>query len=101
MKRNGSISLIMIGIAVVVLSLLFSSGYHPRLGFFGSIERMEVVLVKGTYRENIFHVLDQTIPGVWEGRVSIPIRYPLAVSVLLIVFGTGSLFFSKKDSIVT
>jgi len=90
MKNKGIIT-ILAGIGVLCISFFFSSGYHPKLDIMGNIFRMEIVLRQG-------HMLDLSIPGedYHIERVAIPLKYPLSLSVLLILSGTGIVLVSKN-----
>ena len=91
MKRNKGIITILLGVGLLFISILFSSGYHPKRNFIGNIPRMKIVLDKGEY------VLGTGLySGHYEGRVAIPLKYPLSLSVVLILLGTGIVLISKN-----
>jgi len=92
MKRNKGIISILLGVGLLFVSIFFSSGYHPRLNFIGNIPRMKIVLDKGKYVAGTG--LYST--GHYEGRVTIPLKYPLFLSVVLILLGTGNVLISKN-----
>jgi hypothetical protein len=73
------------GSALMVLSLLFSSGYYPRRGVLGNLHTMEIAIVDGLYVPGEGPGL--LSPGRYEGRVAIPTRWPVAVSSLVIIGG--------------
>ena len=59
---------------------------------------MEIVLNKGKYVYNkgkYVSGIDLLSTGHYEGRVAIPIKYPLSLSVVLILLGTGIMLISK------
>lgn len=53
---------------------------------------MEIVLEEGKYVSGT----DLYSFGHYEGRVAIPLKYPLSLSVLLILLGTGIVLLSKN-----
>lgn len=90
--RNKGIITILVGIGILFISIFFSSGSHPKLDLMGNISRMEIVLEKGEYVSGtgLFSI------GHYEGRVAIPLKYPLSLSALLILIGTGIVSLSKN-----
>jgi len=92
MNRNRGIIVILVGIGLLFISFFFSSGSHPKRSFLGNISRMEIVLDKGKYIRGTG--LYPT--GHHEGKVAIPLKYPLSLSVMLILLGTGIVLTSKN-----
>lgn len=92
MKRNKGIIAILVGVGLLFISIFFSSGSHPKLNFIGNISRMKIVLDKGNYVSGTG--LYST--GHYEGRIAIPLKYPLSLSVVLILLGTGIILISKN-----
>jgi len=92
MNRNKGIVVILVGVGLLFISFLFSSGSHPKQNLMSNISRMEIVLDKGKYVSGIG--LYST--GYYEGRVAIPLKYPLSLSVVLILLGTGIVLISKN-----
>jgi len=91
MKRNIGIITILVGVGLLFISIFFSSRYLPKLNFIGNISRMEIVLDKGEYVSSTGLYSD----GHYEGKVAIPLKYPLSLSVVLILLGTGIVLISK------
>lgn len=106
MKKNKGIISILVGIGLLFISIFFSSGYQPDEDLIVNIYIMEIVLAKGNYVYDKGHSVSDKghsvseidlffPPGHYEGRVAIPMRYPLSLSVVLILFGTGIVLISK------
>lgn len=98
MKRNKGIVAILVGVGLLFISIFFSSGSHPRSTLLGNISRMEIVFDEGRYvyaKGNYVSGIDLLSTGHYEGRVAIPLRYPLSLSVVLILLGTGIVLISK------
>ncbi len=51
---------------------------------------MEIVFVEGKF------VPDSNYSGHFEGEVAIPLKYPLFLSIVLILIGTGIYLVPKK-----
>ncbi len=85
MNRNKGIIVILVGVGLFFISFFFSSGSHPKLDLIGNISQMEIVFSEGKYISGtgIYSI------GHYEGRVAIPLKYPLSFSVVLILIGTG------------
>lgn len=97
MKRNIGIITILVGVGLLFISIIFSSGYHPQLNFIGNISRMEIVLNKGKYVPDFdLHSKSTGHYGHYEGGIAIPLKYPLSFSVVLILLGTGVVLISKN-----
>lgn len=82
------------GCALMVLALLFSSGYHPRSGVLGNLQTMEVAIIEGRYVSGEGPGLSKFFSGHYEGRVAIPTRWLVAISSLTII---GGLAFIAVD----
>jgi len=98
MKKNKGIISILVGIGLLFISIFFSSGSHPKLNLFGNISQMEIVLAEGNYvygKGHYVSAIDLLESGHYEGRVAIPLKYPLSLSVVLILLGTGIVLISK------
>ena len=91
MKRNKGIIIILVGVGILLISIFFSSGYHRKRNFIGSISRMEIVLDKGKYVSGT-----GLYSGHYKGKIAIPLKYPLSLSVVLILFGAGIVLISKN-----
>lgn len=115
--RNKGIIAILVGIGILFLSFIFSSGYDSKVGLIGSISFMQVVLKEGELVPDLpkdaverrfqnqhydtspltekpyvglFEDEDYYIPNHhYEGRVTVPLKYSLSLSVLLVLLGTG------------
>ena len=91
MKRNKGIITILVGVGLLFISIFFSSGSHPKRDFIGNISRMKIMLVKGEYISGA-----DIYSGHYEGRVAIPLKYPLSLAVVLILIGTGIVLIPKN-----
>ncbi len=91
MKRNKGIITILVGVGLLFISIFFSSGSHPKRDFIGNISRMKIMLVKGEYISGA-----DIYSGLYEGRVAIPLKYPLSLAVVLILIGTGIVLIPKN-----
>ncbi|MCG6943258.1 MAG: hypothetical protein LJE69_18660 [Thiohalocapsa sp.] len=82
-------------IALFTLTLLFSSGSHPKRDFFGNLGQMEIVFSKGEY------VVNPQFPysGEYQGRVAVPIKYPLALAAIGLLFGAGLLILENRKEL--
>lgn len=121
--RNKGIIAILVGIGILFLSFIFSSGYDSKVGLIGSIPLMDVVLKEGELVsdrpkdavERRFQNQDYDSPLTaddlfdfsslnqhYEGRVTVPLKYSLSLSVLLVLLGTGTILLSttKEDSVL-
>ncbi len=106
MKKNMGIITILVGVGLLFISILFSSGSHPNRNFLGNISQMETVLAEGTYysgssaiySERTQRLLLPSSPGGYAGRVAIPFKYSVSLSVLLILIGTGILLIAKNKN---
>ena len=100
MERNRGIITILIGVGLLFISFVLSSGSQPKRDFLGNISKMEIVFVEGEYvTDPRFDDLyaEKPLSGHYEGRVAIPLKYPLSLSVVLILLGTGILLMSKRN----
>ena len=98
MKKIGVI-LILIGIALFFVSIINAEKYHPRLGVLGSISRMEVVLKKGVYNsgDTEWGRILREYDGDYSGRKTIPLKYVLTLSTIIIITGIGLVILGKPD----
>lgn len=106
MKKHMGIITVLVGVGLLFISIFFSSGqlrfnisskkggYSTGYGnaWHGTIEaetNFMIVLKEGKYvtRQNKNH---------YEGEVYIPLKYPLSLSVVLILFGTGLVLVSRN-----
>lgn len=90
--RTKGITIILLGVGILCLSILFSTGYIPSQKLVGNISRMEIVFKQGEV-EN-FGLYQKT----GDGKVSVPLKYPLSVAIVLILLGTGMVTLSKEIS---
>ena len=103
MKRNKGIITILFGIGLLLTSILFSSGSDPKFNLFENISRIEIVLKEGEYvfdKGKFVSGIDLLSTGHYEGRVAIPLRYPLSFSVVLILIGTGIVWMTKNNEMI-
>ena len=118
MRKIGIIT-ILVGIGILFLSFIFSSGYDSKIGLIGSIPLMDVVLKKGElvpdppkdeverrfpnqHNEELEDIFREYVPNHhYEGRVTIPLKYSLSLSVLFVLLGTGMVLLSttKENSL--
>ena len=109
MKRNAGILAILVGIGLALLSILFSTGSNPKMNLFGNLSQMEIVLAEGNYvfdndsaeKGSYKSGLDLLETGHYEGRVVVPLKFSLSVSVVLVLIGTGILLLSKDIAMRT
>lgn len=85
LQRWGLIA-ILVGVGMIMLSLFSVRYWHPAGGIINNIAQGEILLEKGTTR-NVGTVWDAKI--VTEGRVAIPLKYPVGLSVIVILVGIG------------
>lgn len=98
-KRHGVIS-VLVGTGVLFLSVLFSTGSNSQLTVVGNIEEMRIV-IKGGRSECIPNPAPNSLicAGSYEiPEVSIPLRYMLSLSVVLILSGAGIIFTREGNS---
>lgn len=106
MNKSTGIVSVLVGIGLTLVSILFSTGSHPNLSFFGNIPRMEIVLKEGRrieakqeYRHGMFVTVR---PAYHEGRMAIPLKYALSLGIIVLLSGVGiialSESFPKKNS---
>ena len=105
-KRNMGIIIILVGVGILLISIFFSSGYYYKRDFIGNMYRMEIVLDLGKWKrfdsskkgpmsdEELFAELNAIESAV--GKIAIPLKYPLAFSVVLILVGAGIVLISKN-----
>ena len=74
MKRDNGILVILVGVGLLFISIFFSSGNFAKDG----MSNMEMTLVKGGWVGYLWHN---------EGSVAVPLKYPLSLSVVLILVG--------------
>ena len=99
LKKNTGVISILSGIGFLLISFLFSSGYIPDLGLIGSFNNMEIVFVEGEYIETTYYgAYGENVlsPSHYEGRFAIPLKYPITLSIVSILFGIGVVALSKN-----
>jgi hypothetical protein len=85
-KRTGYV-LILVGILLPTFLLLRTTGYDPAAGPIDKILKLKIVVKKGASRHSS-DVQDQsTAARAQEKDLTIPYRFPLALSILLLFFG--------------
>lgn len=115
MKKNMGIITVLVGVGLLFISIFFSSGqlgvnisskskkggYSTGYGnaWHGTIEvetnfisQGKIILKKGKYVTGQYK-------NHYEGGDYIPLKYPLSLSVVLILFGTGLLLVSRNKCI--
>jgi hypothetical protein len=76
-----------VGILLPILLLLRTTGYDPAAGPIDKILKLKIVVKKGTFRHSS-GVQDRSIAArAQEKDITIPYRFPLALSILLVFFG--------------
>ena len=96
MRKIGMI-LILIGIALFFISIINAEKYLPRLGVWGSISRMEVVLKEGVYHSGDEWDKAFGFDRGYSGRKTIPLKYALTLSTIIIITGIGLVILGKPD----
>ena len=85
LTKNKGITIILVGVGIALLSIINSTGLHNGesflASFVASVDEMKVIIIKkDSFAESIL----------------CPIRYPLTISTILVLFGTGALLTSVK-----
>jgi hypothetical protein len=122
MRKNGII-ITLIGIGLFLISIFFSEGYSPRRDIISNMYNMEIVINEGRlvddtglyssdYEDSVsagkgaFGGLMGREPGERsvhlgtvkiEGRLSIPLKYLLALSTIITLVGIGKILLPKKQ----
>ena len=98
MKRNVGIFMVLSGIGMLLVSIILSSGAHPKAGLLANFGRMVIVVDQGTWVPHDLHgVYPASTPrGHYEGSVESPSKYPISVSVVLILIGAGVLLTKQQ-----
>lgn len=103
MKRDHGIIIILVGVGLLFISIFFSSGSYHKFDFMTNLQIMEVVLDKGTIvsqeEKKPKTLLDAAFPDPPKrvGKVAIPLKYLLSMSVLLVLIGIGIVLLSKNN----
>jgi hypothetical protein len=96
MKR--AIIVISVGLVLILTTLVFSSGHDSRRTFLGNLQRMEIVIAEGEYVTEP----GKLFSGHYEGRTTIPTKYPFILSVIVastgIVMLVTEITSRKKDN---
>jgi hypothetical protein len=74
------------GVVLILATLILSSGHHSGRTFLGNIQAMEIVLAEGKYVPE-FSLGNFYTPAHYEGRVTIPTKYPLVISLVVTAIG--------------
>ena len=96
-KRNQGIVLLLTGIGVLLISFLLASGYKQNRSLLNNIYHMEVVIAKGRYKYIPPRSRWELGKGYYEGRIAIPLKYSIVVSIVLILFGTGIILTTREN----
>ena len=103
MKRNMGIIVILAGVGIMLVSIFFSSGYRTKRDFISNMYRMEIVLDIGKWERfgssKKGPISDEELFAEYDSigkKITIPLKYPLTFSVVLILFGTGIVLISKN-----
>lgn len=107
-KRNGVI-LSILGVGVFIIGLTFSSGGYSTLSFIQNIQYRESVFIEGTLvpkktetkrAESFFgkpsYTTEVVEPSHYEGRIAVPFKYIVTLSVILVLLGTGFIFLADE-----
>lgn len=93
-QKRAGLALILVGVAVPLLLLLFTSGYDPQKSFITNVLNIRIVLYEPgtrTARES-----GPNQQGAGQKRaVTLPYRFPLAFCVFLIFLGVRQLDQSR------
>lgn len=94
---KNAIIVVAIGFVLIFTTLVFSTESRPQRSFLGNLQQMDFVIVEGEYVTEPGRIL-----GQWEGRTTIPTKYPFMLSVIITVTGIVMLIISivqrRKDS---
>lgn len=101
MKKNIGVISILIGVGFLLISILFSSGYSSEAGFMQSLSYMEMVFIEGDYIKAEFGYqsgsYQMITDGHYDGRVAIPLKYLVSISIIITLFGVGLTTLSKSN----
>lgn len=93
------------GMGLLLISLTLSTGGYPSLSFIQNINHREIVVAEGEVvpEKRSFHtgpfggrssyVSEESYV---KGRMAVPLKYPLSLSVLLVLSGLGLVLLGKK-----
>ena len=97
-EYQGKISVLLGGV-VIVISLLFSEGYSPSAGFFGSLPFMHVHLADAKYEtKQLYGIVvkgfdKETV--LVRNEIDIPLKYFLCLGLMFIFAGAYTYILSK------
>ena len=105
-RRTGVI-LLLLGVGIPLVLFPFAQGYHPVMGFWGSLRNMEIYLwqtkAPGCRDELVSITWTRWGPALQYGRrctptdeyFTLPYRYPFALGVMCFVVGLAILILPK------
>lgn len=98
-KRIG-IFAILIGVCIPIISFAFANGYNPKLGFWWSISRMNVILWTHEEIQKPSAADNPDPKDEWVDintvSVVLPYKYPFSLGIILIFSGSSVLVLSKQ-----
>ena len=94
------------GAGILLISLVLSTGGYSSLSFMQNINHREIVISEGevipekrsSYTGPFGSSSYVSEKSYVEGRIAIPLKYPLSLSVLLILSGLGLVLLGKKKN---
>ena len=108
-SNNKRKNILLVGISILILTnccllilCCFTEGYHPRSGILNNINKMQVVLKKGSYaRRSLSEIragmaYDSSLKYI-GGRKTFPFKNALVIGIIMNFTGIGLLVFSKLD----
>ena len=105
-KRKIGIVLILVGLCIPILSVLFSSTYHPKAGIIWNIKHTEIVIREQSGLIDdlaLFcssnNAISKSMYVGWEyikkSRIAVPCRYVFALGIGLTAIGIGFVILPK------
>lgn len=99
-KKNIAKIFIVIGFFLTIISFIFASNYRPSANWKYNIDHMSVVVSSGKPLETFISLYEKyqktgtiTDEIKYEGRIEIPFKYILTISIILIFAGIILLIF--------
>ncbi len=97
-QKTAGLVLILVGMAVPLLLLLFTSGYDPQRSFIANILTVRIVLYDPGSR-TAQGSNPQEYGAGRKGAMTLPYRFPLAFCIFLIFLGIRQLDQSRRKSV--